>query len=80
MKLGSAHRARQQQPEKAALDQCLDHMFGQPALRLDLVGGICEQRRQIAGAFDIVGAARLGGGQIKLDRRHLFLRLPAAAG
>ena len=49
VKLGSAHRARQQQPEKAALDQCLDHLFGQLALRLDLVGGICEHRRQICG-------------------------------
>ena len=78
VQLGAAQRARQQQLEKAALDQRLDHPLGQLALLLDLVGGILEQRRQIARALDIVDAAGLGAGRSTVIDAILFLRLPAA--
>jgi hypothetical protein len=78
MKLGAAQGARQQQTKKAALDQRLDHSFGQLAALLDLVRGVFEQWREGVRALHIIDVARLGGCQIQLDCRHFFLPLPAA--
>ena len=79
VQLGAAQRARQQHPEKAALDQRLDHPLGQLTPFLDFVGGIFEQRPERPRTFDIIDAARFRGCQIELQRRHSFSPFPAAS-
>ena len=54
---GATEEARLQHAEEVAFDQRGDDPLGQFAALFDLVAGLFQQRRQVAGALDHVGVA-----------------------